>query len=157
MQILQIFTASLNDYLKFTGNIIEVRDRWRRGIRRCWHAGGERFEPVYGRFLYLRNPVEAVKKIFTTKNRKSYKNSPHPTLKMRALSGEKICFSPLSLHYYLTKPRPGLLIFRTVHLNKLFETLFFEHYAKSCKLVTLGGVRPFPVEIQKKLSLTKMS
>ena len=51
LQILQIFTPNFNAYLKFRGNIIEVSDRRRSGIRSCWHAGGENFEPMYGSFL----------------------------------------------------------------------------------------------------------
>ena len=57
--------------------------RWRSGIRSWWKSEGEWLEPVYG-CLFVRNPVLAVKKMFTAKNRKSYKNaalSPHSTLK----------------------------------------------------------------------------
>ena len=39
-------------------------DRWRSGIRSWWHAWGEWFEPVYGRFFFVRNPVNAAKKHF---------------------------------------------------------------------------------------------
>ena len=75
LQILQMFTANFNEYLKFTGNITEVSNRWRSRIRSCWHPGGESFEPVYGSFFFVRNPVNVLKKFLATKNRKSYKNS----------------------------------------------------------------------------------
>ena len=68
---LQIFTANFNAYLKFTGNVIKVSDRWRSGIRGCWHAGDERLKPVYGSFFFVRNLVTALKKKFTAKKRKS--------------------------------------------------------------------------------------
>ena len=64
-QILQILTANFNAYLKFTGIIIQIGDRWRIEIRSCWHAGGERFEPVYGSFVFLKNPVNALKNFFS--------------------------------------------------------------------------------------------
>ena len=51
LQILQIFTAKFNAYLKFTWSSIEESDRWRSGIRSCWHVGGERTEPVSGSFF----------------------------------------------------------------------------------------------------------
>ena len=45
-QIIQIFTANFNAYLKFTGYIKKVGVRWSSGLTRRWHAGGERFERV---------------------------------------------------------------------------------------------------------------
>ena len=60
-QLWQIFTAYFNAYLKFTGNTIEVIDRWRSGIGSWSHTGGELFEPVYGSFFFVWNPVNAVK------------------------------------------------------------------------------------------------
>ena len=67
-QILQIFTDKFNAYLKFAGNIIEVSDRWRNGIRCWWHAVGEWFQPQYGSFFFVKNPVNAVKRNFSTLN-----------------------------------------------------------------------------------------
>ena len=62
-------------------------------MRGCWHAGGERCQPVYGSFFFGRNPVNAVKKVFISKIRKS---SPHSTLKdAGALRWEKFFFAPL--------------------------------------------------------------
>ena len=53
---------------------IEVSDRWRSGIR---HAGGESFDPVYGRFTWI--PLNAVEinnsprfMAFTAKRCKKY-------------------------------------------------------------------------------------
>ena len=66
-QILQIFTAKLNACLKFAGNIIEVSERWRSGIRSLWHAGGTWFAPLYVFFL-VRNTANAVKKNFSPQN-----------------------------------------------------------------------------------------
>ena len=82
--MLQILTAKINAYLKFAGNIIQVSETWRSGIK----VGDIR--EVNGS-----NPCTAVflqeirwmrwKKIFHRKiQRNSYKNSPlsvHSTLK----------------------------------------------------------------------------
>ena len=88
--------ANLNAYLIFTGNIHEVRS----GIRYCWIAGGERLEPLYGIFFFVRNLVNAVKKIFSLLK---IANSPHSTLKdAGALRWKKFFhrYSPLILHYF---------------------------------------------------------
>ena len=77
-----------------------------------------RFEPLYGSFFFVRIPVNAVKKNFHRKiQRNSYKNSPlsaQSTLKdAGALRWKKFFFhrySPLILHYFLTKPRPGCFL-----------------------------------------------
>ena len=68
LQILQIFTAKINAYLKFAGNITEVSERWRSGIRSWWHGGGKWFKPVYGSSFFVRNPVNAVKEIIWQRN-----------------------------------------------------------------------------------------
>ena len=34
---------------------------------------------MYGSFFFVRNPVNAMKKYFTSKNRKAYENSPLKT------------------------------------------------------------------------------
>ena len=57
-QIFQILTANFNAYLKFTGNHIKLSDGWCSGIRSCWHAGGEMFEPVYDSFFFCRKSSE---------------------------------------------------------------------------------------------------
>ena len=115
-KILQIFTAKFNAYLKFTGNIIDVSDRWRSGIRSWWHAVGEWFEPLYGSFFFGRNPVNAVKKISTL-------NSTQISQKFTAFIAfnakrwgrfavKKNFFSPLfttNFTLFLIKPRPGSL------------------------------------------------
>ena len=91
-QILQnvnafVFITFIESDLNSQKNNNTVSDRWRCGIRSFWHAGDERFEPVYGSFLFVRNPVNAVEEKFphwklqilqkfTAKNRKSYKSSP---------------------------------------------------------------------------------
>ena len=115
LQIVQIFTANFNDYLKFTGIIRDVSERWSSGIRRCWHSGVDRFEPVYGSFFFARNPLIAVKKMSPLKTA-NLTNRPLflriQSYKMRALCGEKNFFhsySPLTLHYFLSKLRPGKL------------------------------------------------
>ena len=99
LQILQIFTAKFNAYLKFAGNIIVVSERWRSRVRSWWHACDTWFEPVYGSFFFVRNPVNAVKKIFHRKiQRNSYKKSPlsaHSTLKDAGALRWKQFFSPL--------------------------------------------------------------
>ena len=40
-----IHRANFNAYLIFTGNIIEVSDRWRSGLRCWWHAWGRGSNP----------------------------------------------------------------------------------------------------------------
>ena len=45
-------SSNFNACIKFTWKIIEVSERWRNEIRSCWHAGGEKFEPVYGCFFF---------------------------------------------------------------------------------------------------------
>ena len=65
LQILQIFTANFNGYLKMTGIISKVSHRWRSGIRSCWHAWDKRFQPVYGGLFFVNNPLNAVQKIFS--------------------------------------------------------------------------------------------
>ena len=124
-QTLQILTANINAYLKFTSNIIKLSERWRSGIRRQWHAGGQRFEPVYGCYFFVRNPVNAVKKNFsplkTANLTKIHRLKPQILQKTTAFNAfnakrcgrfavKKVFFhrySPLILHYFLTKPRPG--------------------------------------------------
>ena len=107
LQIFLIFAAIFNACLKFTGNIINVCERLRSGIKSCRHAGGARFETVYGSFFCK----ECGEKII----------SPQILQKFTAFNA-KICghfavkkvffhrYSPLILHYFLTKPRPGLVI-----------------------------------------------
>ena len=85
-----IHRANFNTCLEFTGNIIEVSDKCRRGIRSCWHAEGERFKPVYGSFFFVSNPVNAVKKIFSPL--KTAKFTAFNAKKMRALCCEKSFF-----------------------------------------------------------------
>ena len=63
--ITNIQGLNFNANFEFRGNIIEVSDRWRIGIRSCWHAGGEKLEPMYGNFFFVGNPVNMVKKIFS--------------------------------------------------------------------------------------------
>ena len=65
--------------------------------KKSWvHAGGKWFEPVRGSFLFVRNPLNMLKKKFHRKiQRNSYKNSPlsaHSTLIDAALCGEKSFF-----------------------------------------------------------------
>ena len=62
LQILQIFTANSNAYL--TGDLNEVSDRGQSGKRSCSQVGGERFKPLYGSFFSVKNPVNAVKKLW---------------------------------------------------------------------------------------------
>ena len=85
-----INNANFNAYLIFTGNVVEVRDRWRSGLRGSWNAWEESFEPLELRFFFVRKLVIAVKKIFSPL--KIAKNSPHSTLKdagaLRALCGD---------------------------------------------------------------------
>ena len=100
--ILEIFTALISS-LKFTGNSIEVSDRWHSWLWSCWHAGYDRLEPVYGR-LYIKNPVNAVKKLFTAKNRK---NSPHSTIKDAGALRWKKFFFTANLTLFFIKPGPG--------------------------------------------------
>ena len=69
-----------------------VSDRWRSGIKICWHVGGNRFEPVYGSFFFV---SECCENFFTAKNRKSYKNSPHSTLKDADALQWKIFFTAI--------------------------------------------------------------
>ena len=38
----------------------EVCDKWCSGIQSWWHAARDWCEPVYGRFFFVRNPVNAV-------------------------------------------------------------------------------------------------
>ena len=45
-------------------NIKELSDSWSIGLRSGWHAGGERFDPVYGSFIFVKKPVYTVKKKF---------------------------------------------------------------------------------------------
>ena len=92
-QILQLFTANFNAYPKFTGNFTDVSDRWRSGIGSCWHAGGERFEPVYDSFFFVRSPVNAVKNNFSPL--KTAKFTAFNAEKMLAYCGDKSFFSPL--------------------------------------------------------------
>ena len=87
-----IHRANFNAYHKFTGNIKRRSYRWRRGIGSWWHAGDDWFEPVYSKFLFVRNPVNAVKKIFTAIN---CKNLPYSTLKFAGALRWKTFFSPL--------------------------------------------------------------
>ena len=61
-----IHRANFNAYLIFTGNIIEVSDRWRSGLRSWWHAWGRGSN--HGSFVFVRIPVNAVKKKFSTQN-----------------------------------------------------------------------------------------
>ena len=99
--------ANFNAYLIFTGNIIEVSDRWHSG---SWHSGrwhsyevGDTHEvevqTLDGSCFFVRIPVNAVKKIFHRKfQRNSYKNSPlsaHSTLKDACAFRGKSFFSPL--------------------------------------------------------------
>ena len=92
-QFLQIFTAKFNAYHKFTGNIIEVSDRWRSGVKSCWQSCRRwKVRTRVRQFSFVRNPVKARKNIFSTKNHKTYKMSPHSTLK--DAGGEKsFCFT----------------------------------------------------------------
>ena len=46
------FTYSI--WLKFTRNNKDLSDRWRSGISIRRHAGGQRFEPVWGEFFFVR-------------------------------------------------------------------------------------------------------
>ena len=60
-------------------------------------------------FLFCKKSDEKGGKNFHRKNRKSYNNSPlspHSRLQDAGALRWKI-FSPLILHYFLTKPRPG--------------------------------------------------
>ena len=58
LQVLKIFTVKFNSYLKLTGNISEESENWRIGIRSCCYVGGERFEPVYGVFFFVKESGE---------------------------------------------------------------------------------------------------
>ena len=103
-----IHRANFIAYLKFTANIFEVSDRWRSGIRSCWLARGQRFETCTAVSFFVRNPVNAVKKIFSPL--KTAKTHRIQRYKMRALCGENFFFhrySPLILYYFLTKLDPN--------------------------------------------------
>ena len=107
-QILQIFTANFNAYLKFTGNIIEVSDSWRSGIRSCQNAGGERCETVHGSFFFRKKSVQCGEKNFTAI--KKQKLTAFNAKTFGRFAAKKFFFhrySPLILHYVFTKPRPG--------------------------------------------------
>ena len=41
-------------WFKFSWNINKVRDSWSSGISSWRHAGGQRFEPLWGRFIFVR-------------------------------------------------------------------------------------------------------
>ena len=41
-------------WFKFPRNSIDVRDSWRSGLSSWSHAGGQRFEPVWWRFFFVR-------------------------------------------------------------------------------------------------------
>ena len=55
--------ANFNAYLIFTGNIFEVTERCRSGFPIWWHAEVEVRTRVR-QFLFVRIPINAVKKIF---------------------------------------------------------------------------------------------
>ena len=104
-QFLQIFTAKFNAYHKFTGNIIEVSDRWRSGVKSCWQSCRRwKVRTRVRQFIFVRNPVNARNNIFSTKNHKTYKMSPHSTLK--DAGGEKVFVSRLfaANHTFLFLP-----------------------------------------------------
>ena len=96
LQILQTFTAKFNAYRKFTWKIIKVKERWRSGIRSCWHVGGDRFEPIYGSFFFCKKSGECDEFFVTAKNHNSYKNSPHSMLKDGGALRWRKFFPPLS-------------------------------------------------------------
>ena len=120
MQIIQTFNANFNAYVKFAGNIKQVCDGWGSGIRSCWHAGGERFEPVYDSFFFVRNPVNAVKKNFAAINSVQ-------RYKMPALCGKTSFshrYSPLILLYFFDRTsiralplRSSVDNSRSLHIN----------------------------------------
>ena len=62
-------------WFKFTKNRNEVSDSWRSGMRSCWHAGGERFKPVY-RFFFTANPWMRWKKDISALKTANLKISP---------------------------------------------------------------------------------
>ena len=133
-----ILRANFNADLMFTGNVIEIRDRWRSGLRSWWQAGGRGSKPcteVYFlqefRYIWRTN-------FFTAKNRK---NSPHSTLKDSGASRWNKFFSPLFtaiiLHYFLAKARPwnrtGFQVFQL--LEDMWQKLTSPSpYSYSCQI-----------------------
>ena len=49
-------------WFKFTRNAKVVSDSWGSGVSSWRHAGGQRIEPVRGRFFFCKNTENAVKK-----------------------------------------------------------------------------------------------
>ena len=105
LQTIQIFPANIKDSLNFTGNIDEVSNRWRSGITSWSHAGGEWFEPFYGKFYSVKNPVNAVKKHFsplkTSNLTKIHRFHRIQRLKMRALTVKKFFSAAIFRQSYI--------------------------------------------------------
>ena len=57
-------------WFKFTRNLKDVRESWRSGLSSGRHAGGQRFETVWGRFFFVRIQKTRWKKII-------HRDSPH--------------------------------------------------------------------------------
>ena len=79
-------------WFKFTRKFNDFRESWRSGLSSGSHAGGQRFEHVWGRLFFCKNTENAVKmnnsphftafltKIHSKIHRISYKKSPHQLL-----------------------------------------------------------------------------
>ena len=123
----QMFTAKFNAYLKFTGNIVEVSERWRSGKRSCWHVGDGR-GGVYGGFSFVRNPVKIkispLKAANLTKIHRLQRQKCGPFAVKFFYR-----YSPLMLHYFLIKPQPGNR-YHKLHMAKiqLWDELWTKDY-----------------------------
>ena len=109
-----IHRANFNAYLLFTGNIIKVSERWRSGLPSWPHIWGRGSNPCTAVF-FVRIPVNAEKKNFSPQNstlflQKFTAFSAFNAKRCGRFALKKVFFhrySPLILHYFLSKPRPG--------------------------------------------------
>ena len=104
-QILQIFNAKFNAYLKFTENIIEVSDRWRSGIRSSWHAVVGWLEPSVRQFIFCKKSGECGEKTFPPLNSTQILQNFATFAAFNATRCGR--FAVKILHYFLIKSRPG--------------------------------------------------
>ena len=94
-------------WFKFTRNAKVVSDSWGSGVSSWRHAGGQRIEPVWGRFFFVRILRTRWKKII-------HRDSPHSPQKDVRNTRWKLFFSPhftafLTKIHHQTSTRDGIL------------------------------------------------
>ena len=132
--------ANFNAYLKFTGNIIDASDRWRSGIRSCWHPGGEVRTRVR-QFLFCKKSGECGEKKISPQ-----KFTPFNAKRCGCFAVKNVFFSPLftgnlTVFFYHTSTRVRL---ETKRILLYLICDLFKHFSRSIFFYEAIGWYFFP-------------